>query len=142
MHRLFYPRKILPCFCIVPSGKLYLLHRLLFILPRKILLPSSTVSYKKYTYSIIHHLFQWEKILTSFIATSETKYFIICHPFSHQKNYYLLYGIFGKSLLCRPSSFSTRDTLSSLQTLELECSATGILSSFFIGLRSPGDFNP
>jgi hypothetical protein len=32
-------------------------------LPMKILLPSSTVSSKKYTYSIIHRLFQLEKIL-------------------------------------------------------------------------------
>jgi hypothetical protein len=41
----------------------------------KILFSPSTASLEKYTYSIIHHLFQMEKILTSSIATPETKIF-------------------------------------------------------------------
>jgi hypothetical protein len=56
----------------VPPGKIYT-YRPLPLLPTKILLPPSTVSSEKYPYSIIHHLFQMEKILTSSIATPETK---------------------------------------------------------------------
>jgi hypothetical protein len=110
---------------------MYLLYCMLHLLSIKLLLPSSTVSSEKYTYSIIHHLFQWEKILTSSIATPKKNTLSSAVSFSCRKYYYLLYNIFGKNLLNRLPSFSTGCTVLDPGTVQLQCCATRVLSFFF-----------